>query len=77
MSDALVMAINAGFDVLNALDLMENKTFLEPLKFGMGDGIIFKLLILQMALPGHAVKFCLFSPLVKRRNKVQEKDRIE
>ena len=40
MSDALVMAINAGFDVLNALDLMENKTFLEALKFGMGDGII-------------------------------------
>ena len=27
-----------GFDVFNALDLMENKTFLEPLKFGIGDG---------------------------------------
>ena len=40
MSDALVTANNAGFDVLNALDSMENKTFLEPLKFGMGDGII-------------------------------------
>jgi hypothetical protein len=24
--------------VLNALDLMENKDFLEPLKFGIGDG---------------------------------------
>lgn len=27
-----------GFDVFNALDLMENKEFLEPLKFGIGDG---------------------------------------
>lgn len=27
-----------GFDVFNALDLMENKTFLEKLKFGVGDG---------------------------------------
>uniref|UniRef100_A0A8C8HQP1 Glycylpeptide N-tetradecanoyltransferase n=1 Tax=Oncorhynchus tshawytscha TaxID=74940 RepID=A0A8C8HQP1_ONCTS len=26
------------FDVFNALDLMENKTFLEKLKFGIGDG---------------------------------------
>nr|CAG4641655.1 EOG090X055U [Eurycercus lamellatus] len=38
MGDALVTAKNAGFDVFNALDLMENKTFLEPLKFGIGDG---------------------------------------
>jgi glycylpeptide N-tetradecanoyltransferase len=27
-----------GFDVFNALDLMENKEFLETLKFGIGDG---------------------------------------
>lgn len=27
-----------GFDVFNALDLMENKQFLEQLKFGVGDG---------------------------------------
>lgn len=27
-----------GFDVFNALDLMENKNFLEKLKFGIGDG---------------------------------------
>ena len=26
------------FDVFNALDLMENKEFLEELKFGQGDG---------------------------------------
>nr|CAG4636135.1 EOG090X055U [Eubosmina coregoni]SVE69769.1 EOG090X055U [Eubosmina coregoni] len=38
MGDALVTAKNAGFDVFNALDLMDNKTFLEPLKFGIGDG---------------------------------------
>lgn len=30
--------IQKGFDVFNALDLMENKTFLEKLKFGVGDG---------------------------------------
>lgn len=38
MTDALISAKNAGFDVFNALDLMENKEFLEPLKFGIGDG---------------------------------------
>ena len=27
-----------GFDVFNALDLMNNKEFLEKLKFGIGDG---------------------------------------
>ena len=27
-----------NFDVFNALDLMDNKTFLEKLKFGVGDG---------------------------------------
>lgn len=38
MNDALVTAKKNGFDVFNALDLMENKTFLESLKFGIGDG---------------------------------------
>ncbi|XP_038653883.1 glycylpeptide N-tetradecanoyltransferase 2 isoform X2 [Scyliorhinus canicula] len=38
MNDALIIAKSKGFDVLNALDLMENKTFLEKLKFGIGDG---------------------------------------
>ncbi|XP_069702884.1 glycylpeptide N-tetradecanoyltransferase 1 [Periplaneta americana] len=38
MGDALVSAKNNGFDVFNALDLMENKEFLETLKFGIGDG---------------------------------------
>ncbi|PSN36023.1 Glycylpeptide N-tetradecanoyltransferase [Blattella germanica] len=38
MGDALVSAKNSGFDVFNALDLMENKEFLETLKFGIGDG---------------------------------------
>ncbi|EJW82637.1 hypothetical protein WUBG_06452, partial [Wuchereria bancrofti] len=27
-----------GFDVFNALDLMDNKEILEDLKFGIGDG---------------------------------------
>ncbi|XP_049844799.1 glycylpeptide N-tetradecanoyltransferase 2-like [Schistocerca gregaria] len=38
MGDALVSAKNGGFDVFNALNLMENKEFLEALKFGIGDG---------------------------------------
>lgn len=33
-----LMSMQKGFDVFNALDLMENKTFLEKLKFGIGDG---------------------------------------
>ncbi|KAI6177614.1 Glycylpeptide N-tetradecanoyltransferase [Aphelenchoides bicaudatus] len=38
IKDALILACNAGFDVFNALDLMENKAFLEDMKFGIGDG---------------------------------------
>lgn len=38
MQDALILAKQRGFDVFNALDLMENKEFLEKLKFGIGDG---------------------------------------
>uniref|UniRef100_A0AAG5D4R1 Glycylpeptide N-tetradecanoyltransferase n=1 Tax=Anopheles atroparvus TaxID=41427 RepID=A0AAG5D4R1_ANOAO len=38
MNDALISAKNLGFDVFNALDLMDNKQFLVPLKFGIGDG---------------------------------------
>ncbi|XP_078385989.1 glycylpeptide N-tetradecanoyltransferase 1 [Cetorhinus maximus] len=38
MNDGLILAKSKGFDVFNALDLMENKTFLEKLKFGIGDG---------------------------------------
>lgn len=38
MTDALISAKNNGFDVFNALDLMENKEFLLKLKFGIGDG---------------------------------------
>uniref|UniRef100_A0A0N5ABN5 Glycylpeptide N-tetradecanoyltransferase n=1 Tax=Syphacia muris TaxID=451379 RepID=A0A0N5ABN5_9BILA len=38
MNDALILANKAGFDVFNALDLMDNSDFLEELKFGIGDG---------------------------------------
>ena len=31
-------SLQQGFDVFNALDLMENKEFLDKLKFGIGDG---------------------------------------
>lgn len=38
MRDALILAKNEGMDVFNALNLMENDSFLKELKFGMGDG---------------------------------------
>ena len=38
MRDALILAYHTGSDVFNALNLMENDTFLEELKFGKGDG---------------------------------------
>lgn len=38
MEDALILARNNAFDVFNALDLMENESFLSALKFGIGDG---------------------------------------
>ncbi|CAG0912402.1 unnamed protein product [Notodromas monacha] len=38
MQDALITAKKLGFDVFNALDLMDNEAFLEKLKFGIGDG---------------------------------------
>lgn len=34
----LIRAKKLDFDVFNALDVMENKSFLEELKFGVGDG---------------------------------------
>jgi len=38
MKDMLIMAKNEDFDVYNALECMDNKKFLEQLKFGAGDG---------------------------------------
>lgn len=38
MRDALILANATNIDVYNALNLMENETFLEELKFGKGDG---------------------------------------
>ena len=38
MYDATILAVKENFDVFNALDVMENKTFLEELKFHVGDG---------------------------------------
>jgi len=38
MRDALILANATGIDVFNALNLMENETFLQDLKFGKGDG---------------------------------------
>jgi len=38
MKDALILAKKDGYDVFNALNLMENEKFLSDLKFGAGDG---------------------------------------
>mmetsp|Transcript_4771 Transcript_4771/g.6298 ORF Transcript_4771/g.6298 Transcript_4771/m.6298 type:complete len:265 (+) Transcript_4771:846-1640(+) len=38
MQELLIRAKALDFDVFNALDVMENKSFLEELKFGVGDG---------------------------------------
>eukprot|EP01028_Stygiella_incarcerata_P010078 TRINITY_DN507_c0_g1_i1.p1 TRINITY_DN507_c0_g1~~TRINITY_DN507_c0_g1_i1.p1 ORF type:complete len:436 (+),score=131.74 TRINITY_DN507_c0_g1_i1:140-1447(+) len=38
LHDALVLARRAGFDVFNALDLLDSGKHLESLKFGIGDG---------------------------------------
>lgn len=38
MNDALIMAKLKDYDVFNALDIMQNKSFLKELKFGSGDG---------------------------------------
>ncbi|KAL8161001.1 hypothetical protein V2J09_012490 [Rumex salicifolius] len=38
MNDALIVAKKQDYDVFNALDVMENESFLKELKFGPGDG---------------------------------------
>ncbi|KAI0752837.1 N-myristoyl transferase [Daedaleopsis nitida] len=40
VTDALIVADNAHFDVLNALTMMDNVSFLSDMKFGQGDGIL-------------------------------------
>ena len=38
MRDALILARNAGIDVFNGLDVMDNGTVFSKLLFGIGDG---------------------------------------
>lgn len=38
MNDALIVSKQKDYDVFNALDVMQNETFLKELKFGPGDG---------------------------------------
>lgn len=40
MYDALIFAKQQDFDVFNALNVMENESFLKELKFGIGDGFL-------------------------------------
>lgn len=36
----MALAAAGGYDVFNALDLLENGAFLKDLKFGIGDGTL-------------------------------------
>ncbi len=38
VKDGLVLAKKLGFDVFNALNIMDNESVFQELKFGMGDG---------------------------------------
>lgn len=38
MKEALILAKGLNADVFNALNIMDNRDFLEELKFGQGDG---------------------------------------
>lgn len=40
MKYALIQAKNLGFDVFNALDILDNDLFLKELKFAPGDGYL-------------------------------------
>ncbi|ORX37031.1 Myristoyl-CoA:protein N-myristoyltransferase, N-terminal domain-domain-containing protein [Kockovaella imperatae] len=40
MGDLLILAKNAGFDVVNALTILDNNTFLDDQKFGGGNGFL-------------------------------------
>jgi len=53
MADALVLANKYGFDVFNALSMMDNPLFLEEQKFGPGDGQLHYYLFNYKANPVH------------------------
>ncbi|KAL3743453.1 hypothetical protein ACJRO7_018705 [Eucalyptus globulus] len=43
MNDVLIVANRKDYDVFNALDVMQNETFIKELKFGPGDGKLYYL----------------------------------
>ncbi|KAJ2709036.1 glycylpeptide N-tetradecanoyltransferase, partial [Coemansia spiralis] len=51
IGDALVLARDAGYDVVNCLDMMDNALFTGPLRFGRGDGHLRYYLFNYMARP--------------------------
>ena len=40
LNDVMALAAAKGYDVFNALDLLENAPLLKELKFGIGDGTL-------------------------------------
>jgi len=51
VQDALVFANRLGFDVFNALSLLDNALFLDDLRFGPGDGHLNYYLFNYRAMP--------------------------
>lgn len=47
----MIFANKAGFDVFNALSILDNHLFLDDLKFGPGDGFLNYYLYNYRALP--------------------------
>ncbi|PIA16226.1 N-myristoyl transferase [Coemansia reversa NRRL 1564] len=56
IGDALVLAKEADFDVVNCVDMMDNSLFTQDLKFGPGDGYLRYYLFNYMARPIEAKK---------------------
>jgi glycylpeptide N-tetradecanoyltransferase len=51
VQDVLIFAKQLGFDVFNALSLLDNALFLDDLKFGPGDGHLNYYLFNYRAMP--------------------------
>ncbi|XP_059180914.1 glycylpeptide N-tetradecanoyltransferase 1-like [Centropristis striata] len=63
MEDTLVLAKSKGFDVFSALDVMDNKSFLEKLKFSIGDKSLHYYLYNWMCPPMSRDKVGLVLPM--------------
>ncbi|XP_041819075.1 glycylpeptide N-tetradecanoyltransferase 2-like isoform X2 [Chelmon rostratus] len=79
MEDTLVLAKSKGFDVFSALDVMDNKSFLEKLKFSINDTSLHYYLYNWMCLNMSADKVLstVISPTVKTHHLVSYQSRMK